>query len=316
MDTLGNESAPKKGKKYACENCDYVTTKKSHYDRHVSTQKHNWIQLDINDPKKVPYHKCTQCNKIYKTKGGLWKHSKKCQVTNDLPTDIDNNTDNYKLSELNIDYKSMFLKMMEDNSEFKALLVEQQKQLGELIPKVGNTNNTNNTNNINNNNTANINQKFNIKVFLNEQCKDAMNMSDFIKNIEITMANLDTTRYKGLAEGLSCAIIENMSSIDLHKRPIHCTDLKRDAVYIKNADVWVKDNSEKTNLKKVVKDISLKQFKTLQTWTHQNPGFKDDDAKSTYFAHAVSNVSKDPASVDDKVIKRICNAVYLKDSLD
>ena len=291
-----------------CEICDYKTSRVSHYNKHLSTRRHKMLtNVDNSDTKSDETIYACVCGRQYKHRQSLSLHKKKCTHGIQKP-----NAFVTMALENELDYKDMFFKLLDNTSEIQAQLSNQQKQITEMIPKIGNNNNNNNSNNSNNT----VNQKFNIKVFLNEQCKDAMNMSDFIKNIEITMANLDTTRYKGLAEGLSCAIIENMAKVSLHERPIHCTDLKRDAVHIKNDDVWVKDNSEKTNLRKAIKDISVKQFKTLQTWTHQNPGFKDDDAKSVYFAHAVSNVSKDPATVSDKVIKRICNAVYLKDSLD
>ena len=290
--------------KYHCDICDYHTSRKQDFNRHVLTAKHKCLcALETMDTKSAQLcsHRCKKCGKNYKSRSGHWKHMKMCSGD-----DNDSKQENFS------DMKDLISTLITENKAFRELLASQQKQLSDLIPKIGNNNNNTNTNNTNNT----VNQKFNIKMFLNEECKDAMNMSDFVKNIEITMANLDTTRYKGLAEGLSSVIIENMNDVSLHERPFHCTDLKREAVYIKNEDVWARDNNEKTNFKKAINDISIKQFKTLQTWTHENPGFKEDDKKTDYFTQALLNVSKDPSTIYDKVIKKVCGHSYLKDQLE
>ena len=187
---------------------------------------------------------------------------------------------------------------MTENNELK-------KQIGDLIPKIGNTNNTIN----------NINQKFNIQIFLNEQCKDAINMNDFIKSIEISLEHLDVTKNSGLANGLSNAIIENMNKLSLYERPLHCTDIKRETLYIKDNDSWEKDKS-KEKIKKAIKNISNKQYKALKEWTEINPDFNNDDNKQEFFAKTLSVIGKDIDNVDDKIIKNICNKIYVKDKIE
>ena len=244
------------------------------------------------------------CGKTYKYQSGLCKHIKQCRHN------IQNETENelgVKDVELDSDpntYKTMFVKMMEENNEFRNLLIKQQQQIGELIPKVGN-------NNVSTINT--VNQKFNINIFLNEQCKDAINLNDFVKNIEINLDELDYAKNKGLAEGITNTIIEKMSNLSLYERPMHCTDVKRETLYIKNDDIWSKDSS-KAEIKRAIKDVSTKQFKTIKKWVDANPDFQKDDLKSEYFTSAVSKLGKDTSTVDSKIIKKICANTYIKNT--
>ena len=191
---------------------------------------------------------------------------------------------------------------MNDNEEFKTILIKQQDQISELIPKVGN--NTINTVN-------NVNQRLNINIFLNEKCKDALNINDFVKQIEINLQDLDFAKQNGLEEGLSNAIIQNMNKLSLYERPLHCTDTKRETLYIKDNDIWEKDEN-KLKIKKIINDVSNKQFKSIKKWTEANPDFKENDIKQEYFAKVVSVLGKNSNTVDDKVLKKICNNAYLK----
>ena len=210
------------------------------------------------------------------------------------------------------DYKDMILELVKENKEMRNMMVEQQKTIGELIPKVGNNNSTtNNTNNTNNT----INQKFNINVFLNEQCKDAINMSDFIRNIEISLEQLDFTKTNGLEKGLSQVIMENMNKLSLYERPMHCTDTKRETIYIKDNDKWEKDKS-KEKIKHAIRKTSNKNYMALTNWTKENPDFMKDDDKQMFYARAMSTLGKSMDGVDDKIVKKICSNTYLKESLD
>jgi len=169
----------------------------------------------------------------------------------------------------------------------------------ELIPKVGN-------------NITTTNQKFNIQVFLNEKCKDAINMSDFIKSIEVSLQQLDYTKHNGLVNGLSNVIIENMNKLGLYQRPIHCTDLKRESLYIKDDDNWEKDiNKEK--IKRVIKDVSTKQFYALSKWTKENPDFQNNENKQNYYTHALVAIANNKQHNDDKIIKKLCTSSYIKE---
>tara|TARA_Y100000389_G_C17430882_1_gene502537 strand:+ start:606 stop:1448 length:843 start_codon:yes stop_codon:yes gene_type:complete len=253
-----------------------------------------------------------ECGKIYKHRQSLSLHKKKCDSLqaiqcieiNDYENTNNENTNNENTSKKKDKkvkkeiLKTEIVKLMTENNELK-------KQIGDLIPKIGNTNNTIN----------NINQKFNVQIFLNEQCKDAINMNDFIKSIEISLDHLDITKNNGLANGLSNAIIENMNKLSLYERPLHCTDVKRETLYIKDNDSWEKDKS-KEKIKKAIKNISNKQYKALKEWTEINPDFNNDDNKQKFFAKTLSIIGKDIDNVDDKIIKNLCNNTYIKDNVD
>jgi hypothetical protein len=329
METLEIEKRPKNGQIFYCDFCKCNMVSKSKMDRHLSTDKHKKSILEIKKAKKGQDDISCECGKIYKTKSGLWKHKKICNLlsnlnnSNDLTSNICNNIelntcDNLELnknkkkkiiinkdSDKNNNYKDMICLLMQENKDFKNLLVKQQEQISELIPKIGN----------NNNNTQNIKQKFNINIFLNEQCKDAININDFVKSIEISLEQLNTTNSGGLITGLSNAIIENMNKLSLYERPLHCTDSKRETLYIKDEDVWEKDK-DKTIIKKAIRDISSKQYKTLQSWIEKNPDFKEIEEKQEYFTQTLANIGKDINEIDEKIIKKISNAVYVKEIND
>ena len=182
---------------------------------------------------------------------------------------------------------------MKENNELRA-------QVSELIPKVGN-----------NNNTINNNQKFNINIFLNEQCKDALNMNEFIKSIEISLEQLDYTKKNGLALGLSNAILENMNKLSLYERPMHCTDIKRETLYIKEEDKWTKDEN-KEKIKNAIKKASGKNYNALQNWKVKNPDFTDNDLKQDDFTNMVSTIGNLSEEIDNRIIKSLCKETYIK----
>ena len=304
-----NNLLQKVAKIYTCDKCDYKTHNKNNFNKHIITLKHINTTKYNQKLQKVANNDlfACVCGKKYPYRSSLYNHKKKCvyiEPSENKVIDLSNQC-NYVIAktEENIDYKLMFFKLLEENKEFKDILINQQNQIGELIPKVGNYNTVNTVNN--------VNQKLNINIFLNEKCKDALNINDFVKNIEIDLDKLDYTKNKGLAEGLSNAIIENMNKLSLYERPLHCTDAKRETLYIKDNDNWEKDN-DKSKIKKAIKDVSNKQFKSIKKWTDANPDFQEDDSKQEYFAKVLSVLGKPTETVDDKVIKKICNNAHLK----
>ena len=186
--------------------------------------------------------------------------------------------------------------LMNENKELRNQLKEQNQQITELIPKVGNNNN-------------NLKQNFNINLFLNEKCKDALSMDEFIDKIEISMKNLLTTREKGQAEGISNIIVENMNKLSLYERPLHCTDKKRETLYIKNNE-WEKDENRE-HINKALKKIEKKQLKNIKIWLDEHPNYMKNSYEQGEFARLLRECSN---SIDDnreKIIKKICNEVYL-----
>ena len=290
-----------KGQHFYCNLCHYKCLKKYHFERHLLTEKHKKFQNDdqimTNDDQngqkgQIILFTC-ECGKKYKYKQGLSVHKKKCDFLLHEATDTSNN----QLTLSN----DVIMKLLNDNQELKNIIFKQQEQISELIPKVGNTNNT-------------INNKFNINVFLNEQCKDAINLSDFIKSLHVTLEQLDFTNKNGLADGISKTIIDNMSKLSIYERPMHCTDVKRETLYIKENNAWSKDKA-KEKVKSVIKKTSSKNFNALMDWKTLNPEFMKSEDKTDYFTKTISTIGKSTDSIDEKVIKKLCKEIYVKDSI-
>ena len=297
---MANEITSITSKKFTCENCDFKCIKKGDYNRHLLTSKHKRLTMANKITSQNDFYFKCECSKEFKHSSSLSKHKKKCTFIKKIEN---NNT-----CLITIEDKKEILELKEDNKELKNMIKElikenakQQEQIGELIPKIGN----------NNNNTNIQNNKFNINVFLNDQCKDAINMSDFIKSLHITIEQLDFTNKKGLADGLSKSIMENMNKLSIYKRPMHCTDTKRETLYIKDDDNWSKDiNKEK--IKHVIKKASSKNYNALMEWKSLNPDFMNNEDKTDYFTKTISTIGKPIDSVDEKVIKNLCKDTYVK----
>ena len=303
MLTKNREKIPKN---FICVFCDYNTYNKKDFNKHLLTDKHKMLSNVDNEIPKIPIKEFTcDCGKKYKHRQSLSVHKKKCNYeaikdnnVNNNDNDNDNKIKYNNINEEELNYKSMFVTMMKENQELR-------KQVTDLLPKVGNT--TNNTFN----NT--VNQNFNINLFLNEKCKDALNMSDFIKSIEISLDQLDLTKKNGLVDGLSNAIVEKMNTLSLYERPLHCTDLKHETLYIKENNKWeIDDNKEK--IKGVIKKVSNKNYNALQNWKEQNPDFRENDNKKEYFVQSLSNISKDSKDIDSKIIRNICENTYINEN--
>ena len=302
MMTDDDQKRAKRDFKFYCKFCDYSCCKKYYYERHLTTEKHknslNDDQMMTNDDqkgqKRANYLFSCECGKKYKYKQGLSVHKKKCNFLISETKDLSNNQ--LVLS------NDLVMKILNDNQEMRNIIIKQQEQISELIPKVGN----------NNNNTINNNQKFNINVFLNEQCKDAINLSDFIKSIHVTLEQLDFTKQNGLADGISKTIIDNMSKLSIYERPMHCTDVKRETLYIKEDNAWSKDKA-KEKVKSVIKKTSSKNFNALMDWKTLNPDFMKSEDKTDYFTKTISTIGKSTDSIDEKVIKKLCKEIYVKD---
>jgi len=304
---------------FRCETCDFVTGNKFNYLKHLDTRKHKTLtKTDTNLAKDATPNFVCLCGKSYKHRQSLYAHKKVCfkkdvvicetalEHSNVNENSIINNNNNE-----NNDFKDLVCKMMIENNEIKAMLIKENQelrsQIKELIPKVGS-----NSNITNNNTNNNINNKFNIQIFLNEQCKDAINIKDFIQSIKISLEQLEQIQNKGLVEGLATAILENIGRLSLYERPIHCTDIKRETLYIKHDDIWEKDET-KQNIKQAIKELSHKPYSTLKEWLDNNPNYMDDENKQNYFIQATRCLGQKCDTIDTKVIKKICFNTYIKD---
>jgi len=298
---------------FVCINCNYATCDKKDYNKHIATAKHkNNTNVDIlltNLEKKSDnlFEIICNCGKKYKSRQGLYSHKKKCIfLQNANIVDGSNN----ELALANDLTNDLIINLLNDNKDMREIIIKQQdqmmrqqNQISEMLPKLGNNNFITNNNN---------NNKFNIQVFLNERCKDAINMSDFIKSIQVSLQQLDYTKQNGLVNGLSNVIIENMSKLGLYQRPIHCTDLKRESLYIKDDDNWERDiNKEK--IRKAIKDVSTKQFCALSKWTKENPDFQNNEYKQNYYTHTLVAIANSKEHNEEKIIKKLCNSSYVKE---
>jgi len=298
---------PKKPQPFSCEKCDFSSSNKKDYARHLTTRKHTIAATDCVRISSKITHYCKCCNKKYLSKSGLWYHEQHCiiiqdtdivepELTNEIIPFLDNNSDNKPNSDM---IKEMMMEMFRSNNELKNVLLEMAKE-----PKVVNHITQNTQNN-----------SFNLQLFLNEKCKDAITANQFANNIEVSMSDLHNVGAKGYVEGLSQIIINELRKMDITKRPFHCTDLKREVIYIKDTDAWNKDNEEKSKLKLLIGQVAGKNLNKLYEWQAEHPNMlvldSDDyftNHKLLYNAHGGET---ELTVLKDKVIKLIAKEVHL-----
>jgi hypothetical protein len=285
---------------YNCETCDYHTSRKSQFERHFLTDKH--LKL-TNTYQNVPPQNICNCGKIYKHRQSLYNHKKSCN------TFINTNTFN-KINDEELSDKQLIMMLIKDNSEFKNMMFEQNKSMMEIIK-----NGTHNTNTINSHNKT-----FNLQLFLNDTCKDAINLSDFINQIQISVKDLEETGKLGYAEGISKVFIKNLNDIDYNMRPIHCSDSKRETLYIKDDNQWTKDDEQKSNLTKAIKQVANKNIKQISEWQKLNPDYSDPDSKLNdkymkIVLNSMSGSTKEEAEKNyEKIAKNIVKEVVIEKS--
>jgi hypothetical protein len=312
----------KEQKKYNCECCNYKCSSKCNLNKHLATLKHKKTEIltEPNNFLTIPNEKVSKvekelficgCGKQYKHKSTLCAHKKKCDYREPVcveiqkPTEASGDMLAMMMEQLNKKDKQMELK----DKQMMELLAEKDKQnkqqvelltntIKDMIPKMGSNNN--NTN------------QFNINMFLNEECKNAINMSDFIKSIQVSMDQLDYTTNNGLGKGLTKVIMDNMNKLSKYERPLHCSDIKREIIYIKDDDKWEKD-THKDKLKKAINKTSNKNYTALCDWTKENPDFMKQDDKQHFYAKTASTIGKPICDVEDKIIKSICKDNQIKD---
>ncbi len=292
------QNSSKSSNNFYCCFCDYSTCRKSQYERHLTTRKHKMI---TNDYKKVPEkitskHVC-ECGKQYKHRQGLYTHKKTCNFKKE-------NLENFKKENLeddilekgkkienddNVDYKELFLKAMEKNDELVSKIVE-------MAPNIGNNNNN----------------KFNINVFLNDKCKDALNLMDFVDSLKLQLEDLETTGRLGYAEGVSQIFRNGLSNIELTKRPIHCIEDDKN-IYVKENNIWDKEQEDKSSIKRAIEHVGKNNFKQIQDWIEVNPDCTDTGTyKNTEYMKIVENSMTKNENDVEKIIENIKNEVIIK----
>ena len=314
---MDNEKSPKNPQKFLCNICYYSTCNKKDFKKHVMTKKHKINVLDnldnILDNEKSQHTNRCHCGKTYKYMSGLCKHKKICTISeNDENTSIT----------LNCDDTSFVIKLLKQNDDFKEMIKEQNKMLFEQNNKLINLCKDKQTLSINNS-TSNVNSNnktFNLNVFLNEQCKDAMNIMDFVDSLKLQISDLENVGKLGFVEGISNIIVKNLKALDIHKRPVHCSDSKREVMYIKDEDKWEKENEEKNRLRKSIKYIAYKNTKLLPEFREKNPDYgKSDSNKSDHYSklviEAMGGRGDNDSEKEDKIIKNIVKEVIIDKNL-
>ena len=263
---------------FICELCDFKCCKKGDYRRHILTLKHKNNEIDtqktlkhINYIKEKEY--ICECGSSYKFHSGLWRHKKQCNVGHTNEED-----DEYIYQGINIkDKDALVLHLLKQNGELQHKIIEMASQ-------------TNTINNNNSHNTTNIDKNFNLNFFLNETCKNAMNISDFVSLIKLNLDDLENTGRSGYIEGISNIIVKNLTKLEQHMRPLHCSDIKREVLYIKDNDEWLKETEHKPILTNAIKIIANQNIKQISKWKDNYPDcVKSDSNKNDLYLKIVSN---------------------------
>ena len=310
MSITSNQKKPKKTPFFRCENCHFVSSNKKDYTRHLLTKKHISNQSEVfsnlkKTQKTLQVFTC-ECGKSYKDNSGLWRHKKKCLLDEKIDInnmDIDQNYDS------NLVDKDMLIKyLMKENIEFKDMLLEQNK----AILKVCETKSSL----INNTNINSNNKVFNLNVFLNEECKDAMNIMDFVNSLNINLSDLESVGKLGYVEGISSIIVKNLKALDINKRPVHCSDSKREIMYVKDEDKWEKDNIEKNKLRNVIRQVANKNTRVLPEFKAKYPDCIYSDSKKSnqyrkIIIESMGGSGDDDNSKENKIIKNIAKEVFI-----
>ncbi len=301
--------------KYSCEICDYGTSNKKDYKKHLTTRKHiNRTELNCKSPNIVPnnHFGCDVCGRSFKARNSLWYHKKKC-----IGTELYQESNAESGGSINTD---VVMKLLTQNQEFKELMLDQSKQLLEqqeenkilqnkLLEAVKEGKTINNTTN----NTTN--NKFNLNFFLNEQCKDAMNISDFIDNMVLSVEDLKNTGRLGYIDGITKIFTDKLKEMDTYDRPMHCTDLKRETLYIKNNDEWDKD-SDKNKMKTAIECVANKNLNNLNNWKEDNPNHvimdsNEDKEFVEIMTNSLGGMGSDREKNKQKIIKNVLKEVVV-----
>jgi hypothetical protein len=288
--------SPKIAEKYECKKCNYICCKQSDYNKHILTLKHQKSQKLNNLEQNVAENRqytCKYCSKSYNARNSLWYHEQKCFTKNEL-IESNNNSNNDVLVEY----------LLKENKEIKQMIIELAKK-----DSYNNCHNTTTTH------TNSHNKAFNLNFFLNETCKEAMNIGEFVDSLKIQLSDLEKVGEAGYIEGISNIIVKNLKELDVTKRPVHCTDKKRETVYIKDADKWEKDE-DKSQMHKLIKRVASKNIKMFDKYREAHPDCKQYHSKFSDQYHKIIYESMGGKGDNDhekheKIIKNVLKEVVV-----
>jgi hypothetical protein len=320
METFGNKKSPKIPKKYNCEICMYNTCNLKDYKKHINTIKHKNLEMETNGNKKSP--KITKnlffcdCGVGFLSRAGLWKHRKSCgdfsqflspnniAVNNTVKTNNNTNNANYEFN------KETLIEIIKQNHDFQ---MDMQKQMIDFMKtNVCYNNSINTINNLHNSN----NKTFNLQFFLNETCKDAMNITDFVESVKLQVSDLENVGKLGYIEGISNIIIKNLQALDVEKRPVHCADQKREVIYVKDENMWEKEDASNQKLRKAIRMIAHKNICMFKEFRDKYPDCEDYDSnKNSQYNKIVyesmGGKGDNDYDKDTKIIKKIAKNVII-----
>ena len=301
-----NKKNAENAEKFNCEICGFICSKKSNYDKHISTNKHKILTnpnfLATKNAQKN--YQCSTCKKLYKHASTLSSHKKKCTSKPNL----------YEKEEIvdvllkeNTDFKNIILELVKTNTDM-------QKQMLDVCKNGVGGNNTINTMNSHNNNKT-----FNLNFFLNEQCKDAMNIMDFVNSVTLQLSDLESVGKLGYVEGISNIMIKKLTEMDIYKRPVHCSDAKRETLYVKDNNIWEKETASHSKLRKAIKYISKKNSDLLLAWSNQHPASKNIHSKQNEeymkMIYQAMGGTGEVEENENKIIKKISKMVLIEKNM-
>ena len=298
------KNSPKLAKQFICEQCNYICSKESDLNKHLLTRKHqnsyNYLQKSTeNLPKK---YTCV-CGKEYIHRQGLYTHKKKCYNTKNEDINLHNNTKSNEvlhLTNLVIDLVKNNSELQKQNQEFQTKMLDVCKNSNTLI---------------NNSYNNSHNKTFNLQFFLNEQCKDAMNIMDFVNSVTLQLSDLESVGKLGYVEGISNIMIKKLNEMDIYKRPVHCSDAKRETLYVKDNNIWEKENATHSKLRRAIKYISKKNSDLLLTWSNEHPASKNIHSKQNEeymkMIYQAMGGTGEVEENENKIIKKISKMVLI-----
>jgi hypothetical protein len=309
---MATEKMKKNDNNYCCDLCDFITCKKTNYNLHIQTKKHisNSLATSSNTKNDKSNFKCNKCNKIYNDRTGLWRHKKGCV------DDKIHEEENVSKTKSEPCDNELIMMLINDNKDLRNLLVEQCKENTEYknmmmeVIKNGTTQNSHNTT------TNSHNKAFNLNFFLNETCKDAMNITEFVESIKLQLSDLEKVGELGYVEGISNIIVKNLKDLDVTQRPVHCTDKKRETMYIKDEDKWEKDDEQK-KMHKMVRKVADKNARMLPKFKEAHPDClkstsRYSDQYNKIIMEAMGGRGDNDFEKEEKIIKRVSKEVIVE----
>ena len=295
---------------HTCEICDYTTSSKKDYHKHLLTRKHldrtDRTEKSPKNPKNAKIYKC-ECGKIYKARNSLWYHKQKCDYNPDIKEEPQENNKITKTSDDDDDDLSMkdVMKMMMDNQ------LETNKMMVDIVK--------NSQGNITNTNSHNTNNNFNMNIFLNEQCKDALNIMDFVTSVKVKMKEVEDVGALGYAEGIGRIFVRALNELDVYQRPIHCSDLKRETLYVKDENGWEKEEDSNPKVKKSIRYLAHQNVKAIPGWTEENSSWQQSHSQTEQYYKITGNSmgACEPAGNEknyNKIIRKVAKQVTIDKS--